>query len=178
MWSLKGGGGGLPDLAPCFMRGGGPEASSQCCVVFFCCILQLLKKVVKISDFPNFSQESALKVKCWVLASPPSLLRSSENLKIVNLQGRLKSNKKLASELSFNFSIESVGESTPSVTVGSSLKKPVFARMRAALSTPDLDWNKPVLGLESMHKNQSLFPCWKNANVPLFTKDFTFIFCC
>ncbi|XP_023807405.1 mitogen-activated protein kinase kinase kinase kinase 5 isoform X1 [Oryzias latipes] len=31
-----------------------------------------------------------------------------KNLKIVNLQGRLKSNKKLASELSFNFSIESV----------------------------------------------------------------------
>ncbi|XP_075305042.1 mitogen-activated protein kinase kinase kinase kinase 5 isoform X5 [Odontesthes bonariensis] len=30
------------------------------------------------------------------------------NLKIVNLQGRLKSNKKLASELSFDFSIESV----------------------------------------------------------------------
>lgn len=35
---------------------------------------------------------------------------SAENLKIVNLQGRLKSNKKLASELSFDFSIECVGE--------------------------------------------------------------------
>lgn len=35
---------------------------------------------------------------------------SAENLKIVNLQGRLKSNKKLASELSFDFCIESVGE--------------------------------------------------------------------
>lgn len=34
----------------------------------------------------------------------------AENLKIVNLQGRLKSNKKLASELSFDFSIECVGE--------------------------------------------------------------------
>ncbi|KAF3845255.1 hypothetical protein F7725_008418 [Dissostichus mawsoni] len=33
---------------------------------------------------------------------------SSENLKIVNLQGRLKSNKKLASELSFDFCIGSV----------------------------------------------------------------------
>lgn len=35
---------------------------------------------------------------------------SSENLKIVNLQGRLKSNKKLASELSFDFCIGSVGK--------------------------------------------------------------------
>lgn len=35
---------------------------------------------------------------------------STENLKIVNLQGRLKSNKKLASELSFDFCIESVGK--------------------------------------------------------------------
>ena len=35
-----------------------------------------------------------------------------DNLKIVNLQGRLKSNKKLASELSFDFCIESVGESS------------------------------------------------------------------
>lgn len=34
----------------------------------------------------------------------------TENLKIVNLQGRLKSNKKLASELSFDFCIESVGK--------------------------------------------------------------------
>lgn len=35
---------------------------------------------------------------------------SPENLKIVNLQGRLKSNKKLASELSFDFCIGSVGK--------------------------------------------------------------------
>lgn len=34
----------------------------------------------------------------------------TENLKIVNLQGRLKSNKKLASELSFDFCIGSVGK--------------------------------------------------------------------
>lgn len=38
------------------------------------------------------------------------LFLSPENLKIVNLQGRLKSNKKLASELSFDFCIGSVGE--------------------------------------------------------------------
>lgn len=31
-------------------------------------------------------------------------------MKIVNLQGKLKSSKKLASELSFDFCIESVGE--------------------------------------------------------------------
>lgn len=43
---------------------------------------------------------------CCVFFAPPS----AENLKIVNLQGRLKSNKKLASELSFDFCIESVGE--------------------------------------------------------------------
>uniref|UniRef100_A0A671X5W8 non-specific serine/threonine protein kinase n=1 Tax=Sparus aurata TaxID=8175 RepID=A0A671X5W8_SPAAU len=36
------------------------------------------------------------------------LFLSTENLKIVNLQGRLKSNKKLASELSFDFGIGSV----------------------------------------------------------------------
>lgn len=42
--------------------------------------------------------------------SHPSSFLSAENLKIVNLQGRLKSNKKLASELSFDFSIECVGE--------------------------------------------------------------------
>uniref|UniRef100_A0A3B4TSQ1 Mitogen-activated protein kinase kinase kinase kinase n=1 Tax=Seriola dumerili TaxID=41447 RepID=A0A3B4TSQ1_SERDU len=35
-----------------------------------------------------------------------------QNLKIVNLQGRLKSNKKLASELSFDFCIGSVGNTT------------------------------------------------------------------
>lgn len=40
-----------------------------------------------------------------VSPTPPA-----DNLKIVNLQGRLKSNKKLASELSFDFCIESVGE--------------------------------------------------------------------
>lgn len=34
----------------------------------------------------------------------------TENLKIVNLQGKLKSNKKLASELSFDFGIGSVGK--------------------------------------------------------------------
>lgn len=33
-----------------------------------------------------------------------------ENVKIVNLQGKLKSNKKLASELSFDFCVDSVGE--------------------------------------------------------------------
>lgn len=33
-----------------------------------------------------------------------------ENVKIVNLQGRLKSNKKLASELSFDFCIGAVGK--------------------------------------------------------------------
>lgn len=38
------------------------------------------------------------------------LFFSPENLKIVNLQGRLKSNKKLASELSFDFCIGSVGK--------------------------------------------------------------------
>lgn len=42
----------------------------------------------------------------FLMFSPPP----AENLKIVNLQGRLKSNKKLASELSFDFCIESVGE--------------------------------------------------------------------
>lgn len=35
---------------------------------------------------------------------------SPENVKIVNLLGRLKSNKKLASELSFDFCIEAVGK--------------------------------------------------------------------
>ena len=39
----------------------------------------------------------------------PSFFYLAENLKIVNLQGRLKSNKKLASELSFDFCIGSVG---------------------------------------------------------------------
>lgn len=34
----------------------------------------------------------------------------AENLKIVNLQGKLKSNKKLSSELSFDFCIGSVGK--------------------------------------------------------------------
>lgn len=43
-----------------------------------------------------------------LLSLSPSL--SAENLKIVNLQGKLKSNKKLASELSFDFCIESVGK--------------------------------------------------------------------
>lgn len=43
---------------------------------------------------------------------------SAENLKIVNLQGRLKSNKKLASELSFDFSIECVGELSYSRDLG------------------------------------------------------------
>uniref|UniRef100_A0A672ZTT3 Mitogen-activated protein kinase kinase kinase kinase n=1 Tax=Sphaeramia orbicularis TaxID=375764 RepID=A0A672ZTT3_9TELE len=42
------------------------------------------------------------------LNSPIFFLHPSENLKIVNLQGRLKSNKKLASELSFDFCIGSV----------------------------------------------------------------------
>lgn len=36
--------------------------------------------------------------------------QSTENLKIVNLQGKLKSNKKLSSELSFDFCIGSVGK--------------------------------------------------------------------
>ena len=46
------------------------------------------------------------------------LVHFSENLKIVNLQGRLKSNKKLASELSFEFCIGSVGKcvNTPGPT--------------------------------------------------------------
>lgn len=50
-----------------------------------------------------------LRLTCFSSPLPPS----AENLKIVNLQGRLKSNKKLASELSFDFCIESVGEDTP-----------------------------------------------------------------
>lgn len=33
-----------------------------------------------------------------------------ESVKIVNLHGKLKSNKKLASELSFDFCVDSVGE--------------------------------------------------------------------
>uniref|UniRef100_A0A672ZSV4 Mitogen-activated protein kinase kinase kinase kinase n=1 Tax=Sphaeramia orbicularis TaxID=375764 RepID=A0A672ZSV4_9TELE len=41
-------------------------------------------------------------------SDPIFFLHPSENLKIVNLQGRLKSNKKLASELSFDFCIGSV----------------------------------------------------------------------
>lgn len=49
----------------------------------------------------------------WGFFSPSN----AENLKIVNLQGRLKSNKKLASELSFDFCIESVGELSDGGTV-------------------------------------------------------------
>lgn len=33
-------------------------------------------------------------------------------IKMVNLQGRLKSNRKLSAELTFNFQIEAIGECT------------------------------------------------------------------
>lgn len=51
-----------------------------------------------------------VSVFCHILPTAFLLLFSPENLKIVNLQGRLKSNKKLASELSFDFCIGSVGK--------------------------------------------------------------------
>lgn len=47
---------------------------------------------------------------CHMIPTAFLLFLSLENLKIVNLQGRLKSNKKLASELSFDFCIGSVGK--------------------------------------------------------------------
>lgn len=62
-------------------------------------------------------------LRCQQLRQPQPLMPlfffSAENLKIVNLQGRLKSNKKLASELSFDFSIECVGE----LSYGTDLRK-------------------------------------------------------
>lgn len=60
----------------------------------------------KYSLFTN----SFYLLQMWVFLQPFLLYLSTENLKIVNLQGRLKSNKKLASELSFDFGIGSVGK--------------------------------------------------------------------
>lgn len=54
-----------------------------------------------------FSLSAILLTLCTFFFALPL---SAENLKIVNLQGKLKSNKKLASELSFDFCIESVGK--------------------------------------------------------------------
>lgn len=49
----------------------------------------------------------------WNITESLLFCSSPDNLKIVNLQGRLKSNKKLASELSFDFCIGSVGTKSP-----------------------------------------------------------------
>lgn len=58
----------------------------------------------------------------------------AENLKIVNLQGKLKSNKKLASELSFDFCIESVGKFEDSFRFKSTLLSlHVTNKMQASL---------------------------------------------
>lgn len=63
--------------------------------------------------FSGFSTSFSLKYQRLFWNATDNLLLlllSPDNLKIVNLQGRLKSNKKLASELSFDFCIGSVGK--------------------------------------------------------------------